>query len=212
MAFTTWSTTDKVNATLSGGDLVVTKSAANGGVRSADGFSSGKYYWEVNPTVFADAFGTAVGVCTSSAALSSMASSANGCLIYPNGWVWYAGSAGSLPKFTGLTAGTIIGIALDMDNKRIWFRPASMNWNDSGTANPATNTEGINISGLATGAMFAGFGFSSASPPESCTANFGGSAFSGTVPSGFTAGLGDAPAPEPPGASGPQSAVTVNVG
>ena len=47
MANTTWSTTDRLNVTLSGGNLVVTNSASAGGVRSVDKLLTGKYYWEI---------------------------------------------------------------------------------------------------------------------------------------------------------------------
>jgi hypothetical protein len=71
----------------------------------------------------------------------------------------------------------------------IWFRKNGGLWNGNGTADPATNVNGATITG-ATG------GGSSAAPAlifdgtsaEAYTANFGASAFAGTVPSGFTSG------------------------
>ena len=59
---------------------------------------------------------------------------------------------------------------------------ARFDWNNSGTANPATGVGGIS-SGVA-GPYYASASSSSAS--TSYTANFGASAFSFTMPSGFT--------------------------
>jgi len=52
------------------------------------------------------------------------------------------------------TTGATLCMAVDMDNKRIWTRVNSGNWNNSATANPATNAEGVDISAYTT-AFFA---------------------------------------------------------
>ena len=84
--------------------------------------------------------------------------------------------------------GDVIGIALDVGAQLAWFRVApSGNWNGSGTANPATGTGGLSLASITNVddcplvGFFPGIG-------ESATANFGDSAFSGAVPSGFTTG------------------------
>jgi hypothetical protein len=76
-----------------------------------------------------------------------------------------------------------IGVALDITNSKIYFIDLTNNgqWNDSATANPATNTGGTTVS--VTGALFPVLTVWSLS---SATANFGASAFVGTVPSGFS--------------------------
>jgi hypothetical protein len=75
-----------------------------------------------------------------------------------------------------------IAIAQDFTNGKIWFKNITRNgyWNDSATADPATNTGGF--TNAVTGALF---------PAVACnnqgwaTANFGASTFLGTIPSGF---------------------------
>jgi hypothetical protein len=63
---------------------------------------------------------------------------------------------------TGFALGSLsgsptIGVAVDFTHGLIWFRIApSGNWNGSGTADPATNTGGITISGAIGGGASAG--------------------------------------------------------
>jgi hypothetical protein len=185
---TTWSTTDKTGTvTLSGSNLTATATAGNSWVRTVSKHlaGSGKVYWEITATVWTNG-NTIHGFCPS--ALSSpngttaagMSGVEIGGAIYINGS--YTGT--SLGTVGG---GTVLGIALDLTANLVWYRIApSGNWNNSGTANPATGTGGMSVSAI-TGVdacPVAAFGAS----PEACTANFGASAFTGTVPSGFTAG------------------------
>jgi hypothetical protein len=71
----------------------------------------------------------------------------------------------------------------------LWARPNGGQWNGSGTADPATNVGGLDISQFARCGVypFAAMGASG----DSCTFNFGPSGFTGTVPSGFSAGWPD---------------------
>jgi len=62
----------------------------------------------------------------------------------------------------------------------------AQDWNGSPSADPATGLGGIALpSGLTSGSVFAGLSLSSVS--DAGTINFGGSAFSQTPPSGFSA-------------------------
>jgi hypothetical protein len=82
--------------------------------------------------------------------------------------------------------GTVGGIAVDLDNRKIWFRKAPAgNWNNSGTADPATNAGGVTIPA---GTMVPFVTFGAAAAGFVWTANFGASTFTGAVPSGFTSG------------------------
>jgi hypothetical protein len=97
------------------------------------------------------------------------------------------------PGNSGGSAGDVIGVAIDAVNETCWFRMNGGQWlGNSGvnsTANPATNTQGIDISAtFAIGRVYPGVQFVDGST-NSVTANFGASSFAGTVPSGFTAGL-----------------------
>jgi len=82
----------------------------------------------------------------------------------------------------------VIGIAVDFSGQLIWFRVAPAgSWNGSGTANPATGVDGISISVIA-GSRFPTM---TGQGGDAITANFGASAFTGVVPSGFTSGFTD---------------------
>jgi hypothetical protein len=85
-----------------------------------------------------------------------------------------------------LTAGDVVCLAIDHPNQRLWFRKNGGNWNNSGTANPATNIGGFNISAVFTATnTFALVTF--ASTGLNHTANFGAATFAQTMPSGFSA-------------------------
>jgi hypothetical protein len=58
--------------------------------------------------------------------------------------VWYQGGV-QPDAIDSWTTGDIVTFALDMDNRKFWVRKNTGNWNASGTANPATNTEGYDL-------------------------------------------------------------------
>lgn len=186
MANVTWDPAALVNgATLSGGNLTISGSGAgNNGGRATGNQSNGKFYIEFTYTWSSASYDYGGGFTTGAAAISPNPTPGvnldQSAVIYVNGSA--VGNLGS-----GLTTGTIAGAALDLSNSLVWFRrgPAA-NWNNSGTANPATGTGGISIPGSTTWFPFAGF--TGIFGGQSLTANFGDSAFNGAVPSGFTAG------------------------
>jgi len=187
MANTTWSTTDKTNITLSGSNLIATSGGGFSGVRTTDKFSvAGKYYFEITCTTWTT--GGVLGIANVNAILGTVASSPIGAAVtFPGGGINNNGNT------TGLTLGArangdIIGVAVDLDNKLVWFRVApSGNWNGNASFSPATATGGSNIAAITSGMAICPFVGSSTSTP-SYTANFGDTAFSGSTPSGFTAG------------------------
>jgi hypothetical protein len=75
---------------------------------------------------------------------------------------------------------------------QLWFRVVpSGDWNASGTADPATGVGGIDVfMDTTSGVLERPFypSFAAAVAGESATVNFGAGGFSGSVPSGFTAG------------------------
>ena len=179
--YATWNPADKeVSLVLSNGNLTVTQPASVGwrSVRSTTSVSSGKYYWEVE---IDDAQGgdTMVGVGTSSFSLSSYAGSdANSYGWYGSG-TKYTGAA-SYPYTPTYTTNDVVGVALDLDNGKIWFSK-----NGSWTGDPVAGT-GEAFSGLS-GEFYAAVSLYNAN--KILTANFGTSSFSYTVPDGFSAGL-----------------------
>lgn len=185
-AATTWNPSDKsASITLSGGNLVATNPGSTGwrGVRSIASHSTGKYYCETTATVAVTnelfGIGNASGSFTSylgDTGNNDMGWAAGGP-IYRN-----TGNTGSIQTFT---TGSVRCMAVDMDNLKIWFRTDGGNWNNDviGNQNPATNTGGRSFSALNAGPWFVQCNQFDANAVV--TANFGGSAYAQTPPSGF---------------------------
>jgi hypothetical protein len=189
MANTTWNPSDKTaNIALSGGNLTATQTAsgANGGSRSVDRKTSGKLYWE-GTFVVATNISTGFGIGNSATVLNGGISATSvTAVIGRSGTIFVGGSTAVTGSI--LANGTVVGIALDLDASRVWFRVgAAGNWNYSATADPTTGAGGIAIpvGGASAAYALALIGAQN----DQITANFGDSAFTGTVPSGFTAGF-----------------------
>ncbi|MGY4499170.1 hypothetical protein ACVWYH_003101 [Bradyrhizobium sp. GM24.11] len=182
------------NVTLSGSNLVATNTgttSVNQGARLAlaSAKSSNKYYFEVTYTTSTTGANVGVGVGTTASTYTSMGNSAiTGAECYMGtGNIW-SGGAYQHKTVGGFVFGNTIGVAVDFDNRAIWFKKLSGgNWNGSSGANPATNSGGVTIpAGLYV--PFVTFGGSSGGSGGKFTANFGGSAFVGSLPSGFVSG------------------------
>ena len=169
--YTAWNPSDKgPSHTLSGSDLTCTTGAPSETTRSLVGKSTGKWYWEVT---FSSGSGIVIGVTTSAQSTSSGLISGTASYSYGSGgFKWNA----STPVSYGGSAygtGSVIGVMLDMVNGQISFIKGGTN-------------QGVAYSGLS-GTFFAAIGGTG----SVCAgvANFGASAFSNSVPSGFNAGL-----------------------
>lgn len=189
-SFTTWDSSKKsANITLSGGNLTATNSDAinYNSVGSIASFTTGaKRYWEITIggafTSGANGFGFGNASFTWTPASGTIYLGHSNSAGFWNDGV-YIGTSLVLSWSSGFTSSSVIGIAVDFNNTRAWWRVGAGNWNNSGTANPATNTGGVDISSV-TGALFAGW--TSYGVSDVVTANFGGSAFANAAPSGFT--------------------------
>jgi hypothetical protein len=174
----TWDPLDKSLATLSSGNLTATGTGA-GYARATSVQSSGKYYWETTVSTWSSGnTGPYYGIAANAIPATGIAG------LSKDGNIW----VGFSPVFIGAARGSgdIIGIAIDITANLIWFRVApSGNWNGSGTANPATGAGGLSISSLS-GTLKPSIALSTVG--DAATVNFGAAAFSGAVPSGFTAG------------------------
>ena len=188
-AGSTWNPSDKDSSvTLSGGNLIATgdSSASYGAVRGTKSITAGKAYLELTFTYSIKNyayFGVATGSRSLSASGGLNAATSN---VAAGGQIEVNGAhQGFLDGFANFASGDVLCVALDLTNQRIWFRRNAGTWNDSGTADPATNTGGFDVSGIFTSvtvfpwAQFANVG------PVSATLNAGGSSFAQTVPSGF---------------------------
>ena len=153
-AATTWATWDPAtvsNVTLSGGNLIATNTAkvpANQGasVAAANAKTTGKYYFEATFITITGGGNLGVGIGTTASTYTGLGNSATtGNNGLRTGTIWANGAS------TGISVGAysnsqIAGIAVDLDNRKIWFRHSpSGNWNNNASYNPATNTGGITI-------------------------------------------------------------------
>lgn len=186
--YTTWSPTDLVTLVLSNGNLTATAiGAGGGGVRNPFVLAAGgKYYWEC--TVNIGSANSSIGIALSTAAFGTGFAFQGGTAgIVASGGSFYVNAAFQSGCSLGAPAANeVIGIAVDRAANLLWMRKApSGNWNNSGTANPATGVGGRDISSIATGSLMPAF-FAFANT-ENCTANFGVGAFVGLVPAGFSA-------------------------
>jgi hypothetical protein len=192
MANTAWSATDKsANITLTGSNLIATNNNnANGGVRAADKQITGKFYWEVTcNTIVGTQSG--IGVCSPTAIFTTSGgfSVAGAASVIKNLGQIYVDGVLQTGSIGALTAGSLVCIAVDCSARLIWFRlGAAGNWNNSGTASPATGAGGFSITSLGIGIpLYPATWLNLLN--DQVTANFGDSAFTGAVPAGFTSGF-----------------------
>lgn len=175
--------------TLSGSNLTATATGSNAIVRANVGHCAGKHYFEANIGTQWGSSST-VGVCALGALNSILLDWLNAVLYQPASQFRLDGSnTGVTP--TGYSTTSNLQYAIDLDNFMLWARPNGGNWNGSGTANPATNTGGLNIASIAHGGMYPYCAMGASG--DNVTFNFDGvgTAFTGTVPSGFNAGWED---------------------
>lgn len=174
--------------TLSGGDRTATGSSGSWGnaqsVTAHD--TTGKFYVEMTYLV-KPSFGTMLGVCPATMPTTTFIGSASG------GASIYADGANSIATWVnGVYSGTIAGhdvdvgsgflkLAVDCVNGKAWLG-TNAGW--VGGGDPAAGTNPTYTFSAATPMQIG----ASCNNTDSATINFGNAAFSGAVPSGFTAG------------------------
>jgi len=193
MTTTTLNPSDEsANVTLSNGNLTATfGSASDGAVRSTTSKTSGKWYVEFTPGGTFSGADDGLGIALAAASLTTIGTTAaNAAVVFAgaNPSVWFNGAfTGTNLSPTGL--GTLVGMALDLDNKKLWLINYSTGnaWNGNNTTNiPSTNTGGVDISALFPGAG-AFVAVSADQSGASATVNFGATSFVHAAPSGFSA-------------------------
>ncbi len=195
--YTTWNPSDKTaDTTLSGGNLILAMNTPSGwkGARSILGVSSGKWYWEIRINS-GSAGDIAYGLSKAGVPIDNpffFGGSAGDGYGYngpngnkrdtPSGDSAYGSSFGS-------GGNDVLMTALDLDNGKIWFG-LNGTWQASGDPAAGTNAAYTGVSGTyyATLASYEEY---------NVTANFGATALTYTVPSGFNAGLYTPDAPVP---------------
>lgn len=175
----TWNPLDKAsNLTLSNGDLTVERTDNTGwrGVRSNIFKNSGKWYWECKVDVTAPYNYEFVGVGTSSETLTYPGDTYEGYGYYGSNGYKYHSSGSSYGS--SYTTNDIIGVALDLDNGKIWWSKNGI-WQASGDPAAGTNPAYTGVAGT----FYAMVGFNWYG--GKITANFGATPFQHTVPVGF---------------------------
>lgn len=190
----TWDPATATAVTLSGGDLAATNTGTTSGdqgakVAIASGKSTGKYYWEATRTSVAAAGNFGIGMGTTASTYTGMGTAVSGNLLRLSTGNFYDDGSSTGISLGAISQGQVIGVAVDFTNDRIWFRKAPSGfWNNDSGASPATNTNGLPLRGSGSMIPFVVFGGTGGTASNAATANFGATAFSGAVPSGFTSG------------------------
>lgn len=148
-------------------------------VRSIQTYASGKYYFEMTLNVATTLSQVGVGVDNDSESVEGAGGNAGSIIWLGNGSINYNGTANAYTAAT-FAVGNILGVAVDVGAKLIWFRVGSGNWNNSGTANPSTGAGGLSISAIATVFAIAQLAVAG----DQITANFPGP-FTNAAPAGF---------------------------
>ena len=184
------------SAQFSNSDLTVTATLDTAAaVYGTIGKTTGKYYWEVtfnNPNSTTSA-GVGIGQVTN--ATNVYVGSANTAFGWyhstGSGTIWTNNVAQS-PNWAdfGNANGTLVCLALDLDNKKIWGRIGSGgNWNNDviGNQNPATNTGGFALpSALYAAALYPACSLAHVTTAADVfTGAFTFASWAGIAPSGF---------------------------
>jgi hypothetical protein len=141
----------QTGATLTNGNLQFTKSGGAGAslytIHPTLLVSSGKWYFEMTPTAINSA-GSLVGIVGADVALTTYASLAS---MTGNIWAWrqdaFKVNNGSSSSYGNTwTTNDVIGVAVDMDNGKIWWSKNGT-WQASGDPAAGTNAAFTNVSG-----------------------------------------------------------------
>jgi hypothetical protein len=165
-----------------------TVTGAECGIYGTIGMTSGKFYWESTPSSISSG-GCMIGI----APATTQGSSGSPGLTVTTGYGYYttgskyAGSGGVAYGNT-FTTSDVIGVALDLDNGKIWFGKqtggtGSMVWQASGDPVAGTNAAFTSVSGT----FVPGIGNGGAGSFSTVNVNFGQQPWSATPPTGFVA-------------------------
>jgi hypothetical protein len=187
---TTWDPAYKAaTIALTNGNLTATGSGSTYQVtRSTTSHAGGKVYWEITLTTQTSTLRNGAG--NANVLTSTTIAAVLDAFGFGNTQQTRLNSSNLNSGSTASSSGDVISFAFDITNKLLWvsspvMRAASTPWNNSGTSNPSTNTLGASLAGLNPGPYYAMADLFEAG--GSVIANFGASAFTIAVPTGFTA-------------------------
>lgn len=178
------------HVTLSGNNNTATAGAsvASGdGARAVRNNAAGKYYCEFTLTAYvggASQVGCGIVRSTFTMGANFVGGTTDSYAFFAGDGNFYTNGVTDSGIAT-YTTNDVICMAVDLDNTRIWFRINGGNWNNSATADPATNTEGRAILAAGGNPYYPAVDFESSTATSAWTLNVGGSAYARTPPSGF---------------------------
>jgi hypothetical protein len=194
--YATWNPLDNYwsNGTLSNGNLTFLSDTTNlTYITSTIGVNSGKWYWEVEFDAKSGGSDSPIIGITSTQSTAGNQRVGN----FPNDWGYsgyspsaYVNNNTETSYGSSYTTNDIIGVALDLDNNKLYFSKNGT-WQNSGDpTSGATGTGALSItdpSSTPLGFYFPAICYNNVSNTGTFNANFGSSAFSYTVPSGYYA-------------------------
>ena len=187
--FATWNSVDNYYqaATLSNTNSTTTTVAAKlTPIKSTLGVSKGKYYWEIKHSAVSSGSSYATIGISSTQATSTTQRGGSNANDYS---YWYNGElrTGDSAITTGVGTygvGDIIGVALDLDNNKLYFSKNGTFVNSGDPTSGATGTGAMSITAPAStslGAYFADAGFYDNTNTGTFQANFGNGYFGTTA-------------------------------
>lgn len=170
--------------TLDATNLRATFTSGQGVVLGTTLVGTGKWYFECTFVSGGTSGNASIGVAPLNENLTSQVGyndAGNSAGVFQTSGNIYLGTTTKAATGTAFaTVGNVVGVAIDMDLRKIWFRTGTGMWNGSGTADPATNVVGLTIPGTAPVV------------PAICTdtasvflINLGASALAAPAPAGF---------------------------
>jgi hypothetical protein len=197
----TFNPSDKAaTVTLSNGNLTATQNTTASTFeagRSTTSRGSGLAYFELTITSRSSSSGhnqgTVFGFANSSATLTGGYPGANNNSVgaqtgdNPGGILYNTAAYGTYIG-TQVSAGDVVGIAVDMNKGLFWIKnvTTASNWNNSASADPAAGVGGFGVPTVSD-AFFMWAGANLGVVADVSTVNFGAAAFAGTLPSGYVA-------------------------
>lgn len=171
------------NVVLSGGNLTAALSSGSiGGVRANGGANTGLFYCSFVPTLGSGNIG--VGLANTFADLSNFLGGDTNSVIYDSsGFVSLNNT--HVATIATFASGNTVDMAWNLTAKLVWFRVNGGNWNNNGSADPATNTGGISIAALGSIGTIPYFAVAeSTATTASVTAQFAGT-YAHAAPAGY---------------------------
>lgn len=166
---------------LSNGNLTATEtSSSETHIRAIDGFSTGKYYWEIYCDV-AGSLNTALGIRSANETLTTSFGSGQTWASRSTGQTYVGATGGTVNYSTSWNAGDTVMIAVDKDAGKMWV---GVNGTWAGSGDPTTGTNPM-ISGSLVGNWKPYIAADNTSSNHTWTARFSVNDMSFTIPSGF---------------------------